>query len=101
MVASDNAVADSGLANNWHTRFRQGGNVSVNSTNTGGKFFGDLLGSRHPASLQVNQNRHQSIDSVHSPILVPSSPESTFAFVEIFDPHSSPSGEKCGLRRFR
>jgi hypothetical protein len=99
MVASDNAVTNSGLADNWHTRFRQGGNVSVNSSNTGGKFFGDLFGPRHPAPLQVNQYCHQSIDPVHWTILGSSSPESTNPFLAIPRLHFSPASEKCRLGR--
>ena len=65
MISFYDAVSDTGFADDRHARFRERGNVSIDGPDTGLEFIGDILGPGHSASLQMNEDRDESIDAVH------------------------------------
>ena len=65
MITLYDAVSDTGFADDRYACFGERGNVAVDGTDTRLEFIGDILGSGHSAPLQMNEDRDESIDTVH------------------------------------
>ena len=65
MITLYDAVPQAGFADDWHARFRERSNVSIDGADARLEFIGNILRSGHSASLQMNEDRDESIDAVH------------------------------------
>jgi hypothetical protein len=59
------AVPKACFADHWHARFRERSNVSIDGADARLEFISDILRPGHPAPLQMNKDRDESIDAVH------------------------------------
>jgi hypothetical protein len=65
VVTPYDTVSDASLADDWHPGFCKRSDIAVNRSNACFELICNLLGARHPAALQMNQNSYESIDAIH------------------------------------
>jgi hypothetical protein len=66
VVAFNDAVSNAGFAHDWYARFRERSNVAVDGADARLEFICNIFGAGYSAPLQMNEDRHESIDAVHS-----------------------------------
>ena len=65
MIPSNNAIPDTGLSNDRDSCFCKGGDIPVDGSDADSKFFSNFLGTGYSASLQMDQNCDEAIDTIH------------------------------------
>ena len=65
MVTLYDTVTQARLADDGHARFRERSNVSIDGADARLEFISNILRPGYSASLQMNEDRDESIDAVH------------------------------------
>ena len=65
MISLYDAVPDPGFADDRYTCLRERSNIAIDGADTRLEFIGNIFGPSYSASLQMDEDRDESIDTVH------------------------------------